>query len=779
LLCILHFTTYGKDIQDTETAHPILNASFEKGKGDKPDSWGDRWSWGHKRVKLAWDTNAFSGKRSVKISSDTPVDAQWHQVIKVKPYSTYRLGGRINTAGVQPGSGGGVLLCADNFYSITASDPLTGTHGWTNVTVKFKTGHSDAVEVLCVLGLHGRSSGTAWFDAITLTLLDTKDPVPAITIDASETGSPISVYLYGQFIEHVGRCIFGGIWAEMLEDRKFLYPLSSNESPWQITGPVQSVTMNTNDSYVGQYTPEITGKKSGIAQAALALRKGKEYTGRIILSGNASVGPVRVRLVWGDGKNEYETVTIDTLHREYLKYPLRFTAGGNTDNGRLEISGNGTFRIGAVSLMPADNIHGLRKDTMDALKQLNAPCYRWPGGNFVSGYNWMDGIGDPDKRPPRKNPAWDGMEDNDFGIDEFMFYCKELNTEPFIIVNSGLGGITSALEEMEYIMGTTNTPMGQLRAANGHAKPYDVQFWGVGNEMFGGWQLGYMPVEQYAKKHNLFAVAMKKKYPSIIIFAVGEVHGGWSEYILKQCADNMDFITQHFYRGYLPGLAAHVRRLPTAVKNLCREYRAWFNTMPELKGKDIKVAFDEWNHQYGPYIYGQLGNRYYLRDALGISACLHEMFRNSDIVTFANYSSTVNAVGCIKASKTDAQLETTGLALQLYREQFGSLPVKSGGTPDPLDVCAALTPDKKAVTIGIVNPTYNEYMVPMNVKGIDLGKKGTVWRIAGNDEALYNAPDQAPQVIIDKTTVTCTGNMLTIPPVSVNLYRFPVQITDQ
>lgn len=774
ILCILSFTASGTDIQDAVTTHPLLNASFEEGKNDKPNSWGDRWARGHEKVKLTWDTHAFSGKRSVKISSDTPVDAQWHQIIRVKPYSTYRLGAWIKTVGVQPGSGKGVFVCADNFSGITASGPLTGTHGWTNVTVEFKTGHSDAVELLCVLGLRGQSSGTAWFDDITIELLDTKEPVPAFSLDASVTGSPISVYLYGQFIEHVGRCIFGGIWAEMLEDRKFFYPLCSNKSPWHVAGPASSVVMKTDNSYVGKYTPEITGRQCGIAQSGLGLRKGKVYTGRIILSGSTSAAPVRVRLVWGAGQHQSETVTIDTLHNQYTKYPLRFTAGSDTDNGRLEITGNGTFRIGAVSLMPADNIHGLRNDTMDVLKQLNAPCYRWPGGNFVSGYNWKDGIGDPDTRPPRKNPAWDGMEDNDFGIDEFMYYCRELETEPFIIVNAGLGGITSALEEMEYVLGTANSPMGQLRAANGHPRPYKVRFWGVGNEMFGGWQLGYMPVEQYAKKHNLFAETMKKKYPSIIIFAVGEAYGGWSKYLLKHCGNNMDYITQHFYRGYLPGLAAHVRQLPRAVKNLSREYRTLFNTVPELKGKNITVAFDEWNHQYGPYIYGQLGNRYYLRDALGISACLHEMFRNSDIVTFANYSSTVNAVGCVKASKTDVQLETTGLALKLYRERFGTLPVKTGGIPEPLDVCAALTTGRKAITIGIVNPSVKEYTVPMTVKGITLEKKGTVWRIAGEDEAMYNAPDHQPQVTIEQKEVTCAGNLLTIPPISVSLYHFPI-----
>ncbi len=122
--------------------------------------------------------------------------------------------------------------------------------------------------------------------------------------------------------------------------------------------------------------------------------------------------------------------------------------------------------------MPADNVQGFRPDTLALLRELNAPVYRWPGGNFVSGYNWRDGIGDRDKRPPRKNPAWKGVEHNDVGIHEFMALCALLETEPYIAVNSGLGDVASAADEVEYVNGAAATPMGKLRAANGHAEPY-------------------------------------------------------------------------------------------------------------------------------------------------------------------------------------------------------------------------------------------------------------------------------------------------------------------
>ena len=155
-----------------------------------------------------------------------------------------------------------------------------------------------------------------------------------------------------------------------------------------------------------------------------------------------------------------------------------------------------------MSLMPADNVRGMRADTLALLKELDAPVYRWPGGNFVSGYNWRDGLGDPDRRPPRKNPAWKGVEHNDFGIDEYMAFCRMLGTEPYITVNSGLGVVQTAVEELQYANAAATTPMGKLRAENGHAEPYRVRFWAIGNEMYGNWQLGHMPLEKYVQKHN-------------------------------------------------------------------------------------------------------------------------------------------------------------------------------------------------------------------------------------------------------------------------------------
>ena len=174
-----------------------------------------------------------------------------------------------------------------------------------------------------------------------------------VIIQADRTGQPISKYIYGQFIEHLGRCIYrGGIWAEMLNDRKFYHPVGDEKSPWKVTGTEAAVIMDRQNSYVGDHTPLVNlaaQRPCGITQPGLGLIKNKEYTGRIILAGGKKI-EIRVSLVWGEGKNNRQTVTIKRLGRKYKKFPLKFTAGADTHDARLEIvaAGTGSFHIGAV-----------------------------------------------------------------------------------------------------------------------------------------------------------------------------------------------------------------------------------------------------------------------------------------------------------------------------------------------------------------------------------------------------------------------------------------------
>jgi hypothetical protein len=245
------------------------------------------------------------------------------------------------------------------------------------------------------------------------------------TIDTSKTGAPISKNIYGQFLEHGGDIVNTGVWSEMLVDRKFFYPVSTsapkpppvmgnaagnprfNRTPtrwWAPVGGDDVVTIDTKTPYTGDHTPlvKIAAKDPhGFMQSGIAVRKGKSYTGRIVLAGPAGA-TVKVALIWGKEATDRQTITLRTLGTAFHKFPLRYAAAADTDDATLEITGTGagSFRVGTVSLMPADNIEGFRPEVIAALKQLRFGVLRFPGGNFVSSYEWRYG-----SRRHRQAPA--------------------------------------------------------------------------------------------------------------------------------------------------------------------------------------------------------------------------------------------------------------------------------------------------------------------------------------------------------------------------------------
>jgi len=615
-----------------------------------------------------------------------------------------------------------------------------------------------------------------------------------VSINVSQTAEPISPYIYGQFIEHLGRCIYGGIWAEMLEDRKFYFPVPAPgaiwretreharvlaASPWKVIGSAQSVTMDSHDPFVGAHSPAITcgaSGETGVFQEELALTKGRGYNGYIYLAGEASTAPIRISLSWGPGEQDADSVTVKKLSPKFERVAFKFTAGADTENARLTISskGKGQFRIGCASLMPADNIDGFRRDTLELLKQLKAPVYRWPGGNFVSGYDWRDGLGQRDRRPTRTNPAWTGIEPNDVGMDEYIRLCELINTEPMISVNTGFGDAYSAAAEVEYANGSAETAMGKVRARNGHPRPYNVKWWCVGNEMFGKWQLGYMQLEHYVLKHNWVEEKMRQVDPTIKTVASGEA-GAWSRGMLTNCADHMNLISEHFY-VFRPNddVAAHVQLIPSNIKRIADAHRLYRKEIPSLQGKDIRISMDEWNYWYGPHVFGELGTRYFLKDALGIAAGLHEYFRNSDLFFMAHYAQTVNVIGCIKTTKTHAEFDTTGLALALYRNHFGTIPVQVVCQAAPLDISAALTSDRSALTVGVVNPKAEAADLKFNFNGIKLSQ-AEGWSISGNDPMAFNQPGEPRRVDIKPLPSADLGGNVSVSPYSITLWRMPLK----
>jgi alpha-N-arabinofuranosidase len=670
----------------------------------------------------------------------------------------------------------------------------------------------------------------------------------AMTVDATKTGAPLSPYMYGYFTELLGNNE-GGFWSEMLGDRKFFYAVDSSKdlpgpaprarrrpvARWRPVGPDEFVVMDRDHAFVGEHSPMIkleAGTPHGIQQGELGLQKGNKYSGRIYLAAEPGAN-VKVSLIWGSGPGDRQTIELKSLHKEYAKFPLSFTAGADADDAHLEIvgTGKGSFHIGAVSLMPADNLYGFRADLIAEMSQIGPVMFRWPGGNMTSGYDWRDGIGDADKRPPRFDYAWNLAEQNDVGIDDYMHLNKLLGMEPYICVNTGFGDAHSAAEEVEYVNGSVNTPMGKLRAANGHPEPYKVTWWNVGNEMWGPWQLGFMSLDQYVIKHNMVVEAMRRVDPSIKVVAAGAsaiessqsraammitgkhvaAFGGPADFtggLLAHSTGYFDALAEHLYPSAVDRafdsekqdyvqvdepLADKARKLANGIRAPVEawedEYQKRF---PNLQMDHVQIAEDEW-------VSGRIGDdRDSMFRPLSSAEALHEMFRHSNLFVISTYT---GAPELLAMSKTDSTIQPIGLMFEMYRHHFGTIPltitgnspqhdvhgvvgvdkprIPSGSPTYPLDAMAALTADRKSLTLAIVNPTDSSQQIDVSYQGVAVqdaaSSKARFWRIASDDLTATNVPGKPPMVEIKESPLTEAANHLTLPKFSVTIYELPVQ----
>ena len=670
-----------------------------------------------------------------------------------------------------------------------------------------------------------------------------------VSIDASKRGAPISKHIYGQFLEHGGDIVNTGIWAEMLLDRKFFYPVSvkapvpppvrfaGDGNPrfrrmptrwWSPIGPEDAVVMDKKAPYTGDQTPMVKlngANERGMAQGGMAVRKGKDYTGRLVLAGSPTT-KIKVTLIWGQGAEDRETVTLSWLNDTYQKFPVKFSAKADTDDARIEIAGTGegAFRVGAVSLMPADNIQGFRAEVVAALKQLRSGVYRFPGGNFISSYEWRYGVGDIDKRPPIFDYVWHAVQPNDVGTDEFMTLCHLLEVDPYISVNAGFGDAWSAKELVEYTNGDANTPMGKQRAANGHPQPYNVKLWGIGNEPWGDYQMGAMSTEQYELKHDIFAKEMRKVDPTIKLIAGGATPdvmtganqskriGGkfvpeylttadWSGHMLAHCLDNIDMLSEHYYSSsdmhtdlklekkvnIGPQSMIEWQRAPaTQVRVKYEHYQEYLKRIPALREKRVPIAIDEWAYMGGG------PNSFKVIPAYAWA--FHEMFRHSDVFQLGAFTF---ATAMMSSNRTEAILNPTGMLFKMYRDHFGVTPVEvSGDSPQPkpifpaggdqpavnpgsdtypLDVTSAWSEDNKTLTIAVLNPSDAEQDMTLAVQGAKLTSKGKLWSMAPASLDAKVALGSKPEVQVEEKTLGALPKAISVKPFSVNIYAYTVK----
>ncbi|MEM4874583.1 MAG: alpha-L-arabinofuranosidase C-terminal domain-containing protein [Thermofilaceae archaeon] len=307
--------------------------------------------------------------------------------------------------------------------------------------------------------------------------------------------------------------------------------------------------------------------------------------------------------------------------------------------------------VGPTSRIP--NVKGFRLDVLNAVREIRPPIVRWPGGNFASSYHWEDGIGPRERRPRRFELAWEAEEPNEFGTCEFIEWARMVGAEPFIVVNAGNGTPEEAARWVEFCNSTRNTHYANLRRQLGYSEPFKVKLWGVGNELYGSWQVGFCEDgEECARRTIEFVNEMKRVDRTIEIVAVGcDYDPQWNIDMVRVAGNYFDYLSVHRYI-FTEHQGRSYEELVAWPVEIEEWLKATYHTVQAAKRrygirKDIKLAFDEWNVWYPEARPPLLSQNTAVRDAIFTALVLNALQRLSRIVPIACFAQTVNVLPLI------------------------------------------------------------------------------------------------------------------------------------
>jgi len=433
-------------------------------------------------------------------------------------------------------------------------------------------------------------------------------------------------------------------------------------------------------------------------------------------------------------------VTTLNLHSQFNKGPVSPLIFG----GFLEHMGRCVYEgVYDPTSVHADE-HGFRSDVLAALSELQMTIMRYPGGNFVSDYHWQDGVGPKAERPVLKNLAWQSLESNQFGTDEFLLLCETMGWEPMLAVNLGTGSPEEARHWVEYCNSSTATRYASMRVANGRADPYGVKYWCLGNEMDGPWQTGHVPVEHYGIRAQQAAQMMKGCDRSIKTVVCGSsliempTYLEWDRAALEAVGSLGHYVSLHRYVGNPEGdsqsylaLGKSIDAQIEAVDAVCRfvqarrrsrrraylcfdEYNVWYKARePEdMDGKD----------QFAPHLIEEVYN---LEDALVLAQFLNSFIRHADVVKIANIAQIVNIIAPLLTRGDELLKQSIYYVFKLFSERKQGValtPTINGpsfestayGLAEYLDASAIHDPSTGELTLFLINRSLED-VLPLNV----------------------------------------------------------------
>ncbi len=454
---------------------------------------------------------------------------------------------------------------------------------------------------------------------------------------------------------------------------------------------------------------------------------------------------------------------------------------------------------------PLADKHGFRGDVEALIRPLELSSIRYPGGNFLSGYRWLDGVGPKKSRPVRPDLAWSALEPNQVGVDEFLQWCERIDVSAMLGVNLGTGTPQSACDLLEYVNGSLPTAFADLRRQNGRAAPYGVKLWCLGNEMDGPWQICAKTAEEYGRIACETAKMMKWLDPSIELVACGSssrsipTFGAWERTVLKHCYPYVDYLSLHQYYqndGDLPSFLARSDEMDGFIREvaeICREAKAGQNG-----DHDIYLSFDEWNVWY--HFQKECAEppkwtvarpieeeTYDLADALVVGCMLNTLIRNADTVKIACLAQLVNVIAPIMTEPGGRAWVQTVYYPFLYASRYGrgtSLRVCTespvydcdAGKGIPLVDCAAvLSEDETGATLFLVNRSLTDAQPCRLTFAGETDLRVDDW-VSLRAQAA-DAVDTADETPVRPETVSGAATSggeadFTIPPLSWNMLRF-------
>lgn len=453
---------------------------------------------------------------------------------------------------------------------------------------------------------------------------------------------------------------------------------------------------------------------------------------------------------------------------------------------------------------PEANLAGFRQDVARLVHEMGVSTIRYPGGNFVSGYRWEDGVGPRESRPARLDLAWHSLETNDVGLDEFGAFCQDVGAELMLAVNLGTRGVAEALDLLEYANVGTGTALSEWRRRNGQPDPWNVRMWCLGNEMDGPWQIGHRDAAEYGRIASRTAKAMRMLDPNVELVACGSsgrgmpTFGQWERTVLNACYEDVDFISCHAYYEELHGDRASFLASAVDMDAFIDSVAATIDHVraAQRSSKKVAISFDEWNVWYQerdrqkdtieglgnwPRAPRLLENVYSVTDAVVVGSLIISLLNHADRVKAASLAQLVNVIAPIMTEPAGAAWRQTtfypfalssrlarGEALRLRLNSSVSATRAYGSVPD-LTAAGTLDRERGTVTLLMANrSTDNSLVTSVDIRRFGAATLAEAWLLADADADACNTAAAPNRVAPKRLAPALEDGMLelSLPPIS-------------